>query len=83
MSFYKSTGCKHCHESGYKGRIGIYEVLTMDKEISNMINGRAGAKEILEYATQKQDMITMLQDGLIKAKQGITTIEEVLRVTRE
>ncbi|MFA4831446.1 MAG: ATPase, T2SS/T4P/T4SS family [Patescibacteria group bacterium] len=82
MTFYRGEGCRRCDKSGYKGRIGIYETLVIDKEIVKKINERATAVEIGEYA-KDHGMITMLQDGLVKAKQGITTIEEVLRVTRD
>lgn len=82
MEFFRSKGCRRCDGSGYKGRIGIYEVLDVDHGMEDLINNRATAQQMRAYAI-KNDMITMLQDGLIKAKQGITTIEEVLRVTRE
>jgi type IV pilus assembly protein PilB len=82
MEFYKSKGCRRCGDSGYKGRIGIYEVLDIDDGLEELINNRATAQKIHEYAITK-GMVTMLQDGIIKAKQGITTIEEILRVTRE
>jgi type IV pilus assembly protein PilB len=82
MTFSRSTGCRRCGDSGYKGRVGIYEVLEVDAGMAELINSRATSREIRDYAIA-HDMITMLQDGLIKTKQGITTIEEVLRVTRE
>ena len=82
MEFFKSTGCRRCRNTGYKGRVGIYEVLEIDDDMEALINNHATAQQINEYAT-KNNMITMLQDGIVKAKQGITTIEEVLRVTRE
>lgn len=82
ITFFHGAGCRRCNNSGYKGRIGIYEVLEINKDITKKINERATANEIGDYA-RKNGMITMLQDGLIKAKQGITTIEEVLRVTRD
>lgn len=82
MIFYRGEGCVRCGNSGYKGRMGIYEVLDVDKELANKINARATADEIKTHAV-KQGMITMLQDGLMKAKKGITTIEEVLRVSRD
>ena len=80
--FFRGKGCRRCNNSGYKGRIGIYEILEIEDEIQKLINARASAIEIKDYA-HKQNMITIFQDGLIKAKQGITTIEEVLRVTRD
>ncbi|PIZ93194.1 MAG: hypothetical protein COX82_03060 [Candidatus Magasanikbacteria bacterium CG_4_10_14_0_2_um_filter_41_10] len=82
MEFFRSPGCRKCDQSGYKGRIGIYEILEVDAGVAELINNRGTATQIKEYAI-KNGMITMLEDGLIKAKQGMTSIEEVLRVTRE
>lgn len=82
ITFYKGAGCKKCAGTGYKGRIGIYEVLVMDEELIRKINNKATAKEIQEHAAAK-DTITMLEDGFIKAFRGVTTIAEVLRVTKE
>jgi type II secretory ATPase GspE/PulE/Tfp pilus assembly ATPase PilB-like protein len=82
MTFFHGEGCSRCGDSGYKGRMGIYEVLEINKDLITLINNRANAQEIKKFAVES-GMITMLQDGLIKAKQGITTIEEVLRVTRD
>lgn len=80
--FYRGKGCARCGHSGYKGRVGIYEVMEIDDEMVQKINERATASEIGQLAREK-GMITMLQDGLIKSKKGFTTIEEVLRVTRD
>ncbi|NCO05188.1 MAG: Flp pilus assembly complex ATPase component [Candidatus Magasanikbacteria bacterium] len=82
MTFYRGEGCRRCGQTGYKGRIGIYEVMEITKDVAAKINGRATAEELKKY-TEETGMITMLQDGLIKAKKSITTIEEVLRVTRD
>lgn len=80
--FYRGKGCKQCGDSGYKGRIGIYEILEVDGEISELILKKASREE-LEKITLKKGMLTMLQDGFIKIKNGVTTIEEILRVTQE
>jgi type IV pilus assembly protein PilB len=82
MTFFRGNGCRRCSETGYKGRIGIYEVMDIDEGIEKKINQRATADEIANHA-RDHGMITIFQDGIIKAKQGLTTIEEVLRVTRE
>ena len=82
MTFFRGEGCRRCSNSGYKGRIGIYEVMEIDKDVASKINQRATAEELKKY-TKEKGMVTMLQDGLVKSKQGITTIEEVLRVTRD
>lgn len=82
LLFYRGKGCSKCNHSGYKGRIGIYEVLEVTPNISEMIMKKANSSEITQQAV-KNGMIVMYQDGFIKAKNGITTIEEVLRVTKE
>ncbi len=82
MIFYRGEGCRRCGNTGYKGRMGIYEVMEVDDNLTKKINNGANADEIKEY-TRSIGMITMLQDGLLKAKMGITTIEEILRVTRD
>ncbi|MEK7065013.1 MAG: ATPase, T2SS/T4P/T4SS family [Patescibacteria group bacterium] len=82
MTFYHGEGCRRCNNSGYKGRMGIYEVLEVTPEITEKINARANA-DVIGVEARKQGMVTMFEDGLVKAKQGITSIEEVLRVTRE
>ncbi len=81
MSFYHGEGCRRCSNSGYKGRIGIYEILEINQDIVKKINERATADIIKQFA-REQGMMTIMEDGLIKAKQGITTIEEILRVSR-
>ena len=82
LVFYRGQGCKRCTESGYKGRMGIYEVIEMDDDIKALVSKRADAAEI-EAAAIKKGVLTMLQDGFIKSAEGLTTIEEVLRVTQE
>ena len=82
MLFYKGKGCGKCGHTGYKGRMGIYEVLEINSDIVKLIMKNANSDEI-EQAGVNAGMITMSQDGFIKAKNGITTIEEVMRVTKE
>ncbi|MFH1456879.1 MAG: ATPase, T2SS/T4P/T4SS family [Patescibacteria group bacterium] len=82
LLFYKGKGCKQCGNSGYKGRIGIYEVLEITEEIGKLILKRAATEEINKKA-KEEGMSTMSQDGFLKAKQGITSIEEIIRVTQE
>ncbi len=79
--FYRPKSSKNCPE-GYSGRIGIFEVLSVSETIKELINKSASADEIQERA-QKEGMRTMIEDGFIKAAQGITSIEEVLRVIME
>lgn len=77
--FYKGRGCQVCGNSGYKGRIAVQEVLKIDDAIREMILQRRSSTEIKDYAV-KNGTITLLQDAIDKAKKGITTIEEVIRV---
>ena len=81
LLFYRGKGCKRCNNTGYKGRIGIYETLENTDEISKLILSRADGKTIKKQAVA-QGMLTIAEDGFIKAKNGITTIEEVMRVTK-
>lgn len=82
LLFYRPKETGKPGATGYKGRIGIYEVLEVTERIAQVILDNPTPAE-LEKAAAEQGMITMLQDGFIKAKSGITTIEEVLRVTQE
>lgn len=75
-------GCPECNGSGYTGRRGIYEVLANTDNIQKLIVSNATSSDIQQQAT-KEDMITMQLDGLVKALRGVTSIEEILRVTRE
>ncbi|MFH1078270.1 MAG: GspE/PulE family protein [Patescibacteria group bacterium] len=72
--------CTTCNGLGYKGRVGIYEVLTMSKEIENLILSGNVSEYQMADAGAKQGMITMTQDGLLKALDGLTSVDEVLRV---
>lgn len=78
---YKGQGCKNCRFTGYAGRVGIFEILEVSKTVRKLITERADSDVIMQQAIQ-EGMATMLDDGLLKVSQGITTIEEILRVTR-
>jgi type IV pilus assembly protein PilB len=82
LDFFRGKGCEHCRQKGYKGRIGIFEVLEITDNITSMIS-RESTSDIINQEAAKEGMSTILQNGFIKAARGITTIEEVLRVTRE
>jgi type IV pilus assembly protein PilB len=82
IKFFKAAGCEQCGNEGYHGRLGIYEVLEVDDEIEKMISQKASTEEIENKAKEK-GMLTMVEDGFIKAAQGATSLEELLRVTRE
>jgi type IV pilus assembly protein PilB len=75
-------GCNECNGTGFKGRMGIYEVLSNTLEIQKLIVGNATSNALQETAI-KEGMLTMQMDGLVKALRGQTSIEEILRVTRE
>jgi type IV pilus assembly protein PilB len=83
LKFYKATGCEKCQKLGYKGRVGIYEVMLMSPEIEKIIlSGKASEYELEKIAVQ-EGMITMLQDGLLKAIEGVTSIEEVFSKVKD
>ncbi len=83
LKFYQGQGCGSCQNIGYKGRIGIYEIMAMNNEVEKMIlSGKVSEYDMREIAA-KNGMITMVQDGLLKAIDGITSIEEVFRVSEE
>jgi len=77
---YKGAGCSKCSNIGYRGRLSLFEVMPMDDEVRELTLRRAPANEIKRAAIQSR-MKTLRQSGIAKIKQGITTIEEVLRVT--
>ncbi len=82
LNFFKGHGCDKCGQTGYRGRKGIYEVLEVSTEIQDLIMKRAPTSQIQEKAIE-QGMVMMWQDGFIKCLQGATTIEEIMRVSRE
>jgi len=82
VEFYRGKGCGKCSNSGFSGRVGIFEVLLMNEEIKNMVTIKMSANDIRKRALE-QGMTTLYSDGIEKIKKGITTIEEVLRVTEE
>lgn len=79
--FYASEGCEHCSDTGYSGRQAIYEILHVGENMHDAILHNASVTEI-EQIARKNGMKTMLEDGLLKASQGITSIEEIMRVVR-
>ncbi|NOY79072.1 MAG: Flp pilus assembly complex ATPase component [Calditrichaeota bacterium] len=79
-TFYKAEGCRECHRSGYKGRVGIHELLLVDDELQRLILKNATDHQIREVAI-KRGMRPLRLDGLRKAAEGLTSVEEILRVT--
>lgn len=77
---YRSVGCEKCHKLGFKGRIGIFEVLTITESIEKLILEMGSEREITQAALE-DGMITMAQDGILKAIEGLTSMEEVWQAT--
>ncbi len=82
-SLYRAEGCDRCGGTGYKGRLGIFEVLEMTQDIEEATLQSETTDTITQIAREKNGMTLMVEDGLAKALSGMTTIEEVLRVTKE
>lgn len=82
MKFYRGQGCEKCDNTGYKGRVGLYEVMKMDNQLRKAILRKADTLEIEDIA-MKSGMVTLEQAGIIQALKGKTTIEEVYRVARK
>ena len=78
---YKGEGCKICHGTGYSGRIGIFEVLEVSKNLRKLIVEKSDA-DVIGKAAMEEGMMSMLENGLLKVIEGSTTIEEVMRVTK-
>lgn len=81
LKFYGGAGCPACNQTGFKGRIGIYEIFTMNEEIEKIVLAGKVSEYEMRRITKENGMITMVQDGLLKAKDGITSVEEVFRVS--
>jgi type IV pilus assembly protein PilB len=79
LEFHKGVGCDHCGGTGYRGRMGLYELMIVSEEIRSLILRRAPTDEISRVA-EKEGMIRLRDDGLLKAAQGMTTVEEVFRI---
>lgn len=82
MQFFEPIGCEQCNFIGYQGRVGLYEVFRMNNELRKLVSASATILE-LEAAAKKNGMITLEQAGIIKALQGMTTLEEIYRVARK
>jgi type II secretory ATPase GspE/PulE/Tfp pilus assembly ATPase PilB-like protein len=82
LQFYKGLGCEACNGLGYKGRLGIYEAITMSKELKKLITQSNITDNDIETLALEQGFIPMVVDGLLKALSGETTLEEVFRVAK-
>ena len=76
---WHAPGCRHCDYSGFRGRLGIYELLLMNDDIRKLVMDGRSASEIMRHA-RDHGMLTLLDDGMAKVEQGLTSREEVLRV---
>lgn len=81
LTLYQGKGCKVCHGSGYSGRVGLFEVLEVSKVIKQLITDKKDS-DMIEHQAIVDGMVSMLEDGLIKMQKGVTTLSEVLRVTK-
>ena len=79
---FRGEGCEACRKTGYKGRVGIYELFLISEEIRSLILRKASTSEIRRHAMDF-GMISLREDGWAKAQAGQTTVEEILRVTQE
>ena len=79
--FQRPVGCAHCRHTGYQGRTGIFEILVVTETLRKRTLARGSAAELAEIA-RSEGMLTLRADGMLKAMQGLTTVEEVLQVTR-
>jgi len=82
IEFYRGKGCSKCTKTGYKGRIGIFELMLVDEKIRNLIIAKVPLEEIRKQAIAS-GMVTLKENGIDKIREGLTTIEEVLRATEE
>jgi type II secretory ATPase GspE/PulE/Tfp pilus assembly ATPase PilB-like protein len=82
LTFYRAVGCDQCNHTGYRGRVGIYEIMTVTDKLRRQIAQRGGEARLREDAISA-GMISLGEDGLLKVKAGVTTPEELLRVVTE
>jgi len=80
-NFMKGKGCSNCNKSGYRGRMGIYELMTMTNQVREM-TFKGESTQVIRKLARKQGMRTLFEDGMIKAMKGQTSLEEVLRITQ-
>jgi type II secretory ATPase GspE/PulE/Tfp pilus assembly ATPase PilB-like protein len=80
-TLFRPRGCRLCKNSGYKGRLGIFELMIVDAEIKELLLQKASYGVITSHAARNQGMKTLRQDGIAKVKAGITSFEELNRVT--
>jgi len=79
---YRAKGCRNCLNTGYKGRSGIFELMILDDSINDLILKTSDSNSI-EHMAVDRGMLTLRQDGAMKVLKGVTTVEEVLRITQK
>jgi len=82
IEWKKGAGCKECQGLGYRGRVGIYEIIGMSKELEKLISSEQISEYAIEEVAVQQGTVTMVGDGILKAAEGITTVSEVFRVAK-
>ena len=82
VTFFRGAGCRNCQGTGYRGRQGVFELMPINEELRELILERASAGKVRAAAT-RQGMTSLRQDGLRLVREGRTTVEEVLRVTKD
>src|SRR5437762_13938065 len=82
LTFYRAVGCEQCNHTGYRGRVGIYEIMHVSDKLRRLI-AQKGSEATLRDAAMAGGMISLGEDGLLKVKAGVTTPEELLRVVTE
>ena len=82
LTFYRAVGCPQCNQTGYQGRVGIYEILPITDKLRRLI-ARRGSEVQLRDAALAAGMVSLGEDGLAKVKAGVTTPDELLRVVTE
>ena len=82
MEIYYPGKCEECNRTGYRGRVGVYELFEINPELEKLILRSPAISEVQALAIN-QGMVTLLQDGLLKALEGLTSVEEVIRVIGE
>jgi type IV pilus assembly protein PilB len=81
--FFEPKGCSYCNHTGYRGRIAILEVFSLDDKVREMIVERRSEDEITQYATKSRGYRPLIEDGIQKCREGVTSLEEILRVVSE
>jgi type IV pilus assembly protein PilB len=77
--FHKGQGCSQCQYTGYKGRIGVFELLILDESVRNAIIEHKTSQQIRRISIESTGLVTLLEDGIVKAAAGLTSLDELLR----